>query len=319
MKKVFLCLLGAWTIMACNPTNQKQDSHAQKQENDSLTLTVAVMPTVDCLPFYYAYETGIFNRLDANISLKTYFAQMDCDTAFCKQHADVAYTDLIRAALLQSKGTPLYVFMQTDGYHELVTAVSKRIRQPKQMKEKMVGMARHSVTDYLCDVLVEKGKFKADELYQPQINDIALRTAMLQNATLDAAFLPDPYATQAQMHQNRGILNSKNEKIQLTAMMVHRNALKKAQKAKALKGLIAGYNQAVDELKLPENQIKAKHLLRPYQVEQATLDSLKLPTYSIAKLPEQEQIQQAVNWIEKENLLKHNYNGDSLTTKDLIK
>ena len=139
------------------------------------------MPTLDCLPFYYAQRCGLFKELGLDIRLQTFNAQMDCDTAFARRHVDVSYTDLIRAAWMQSKGTGLYVFMQADGHHELLTAKSRRIRQTKHLKERMVAMARHSVTDLLLDTVIGRHVWNRLRSTIPKSTTIRLRYDMLNN------------------------------------------------------------------------------------------------------------------------------------------
>jgi NitT/TauT family transport system substrate-binding protein len=199
MKKLIPLLLLLGIVCGCHSgQNDTATSQTGKTRQDSLALKVALMPTLDCLPFYYAQRCGLFKELGLDIRLQTFNAQMDCDTAFARRHVDVSYTDLIRAAWMQSKGTGLYVFMQADGHHELLTAKSRRIRQTKHLKERMVAMARHSVTDLLLDTVIGQARLEPSTVYHPQINDIRLRYGMLNNATIDAAFLPEPYASQAE-------------------------------------------------------------------------------------------------------------------------
>lgn len=318
MKKVFLFLIVAVSLAACQQSHEKQ-SEKKALTKDSVALTVALMPTADCLPFYYAKEQGIYDSLNANIKILSFMAQMDCDTAFCRKHVDVTYTDLIRAALLQSKDTALNVIMQTDGNHELITAFSKRIKSPKQLKEKMVGMARHSITDYLCSEIVKKGNFSPDELYKPQINDIALRAAMVQNATIDAAFLPEPYATQARLLKNRSIYSTRKENIHLMAMMANWKAQKDPQKAELLQKLVQGYNLAVKELKDKEKQHMAHKVFKSFGLKQNVLDSLRLPQYKEASVPDPKQVEKAIEWLKTQELIPNNYNGDTLVTSSLTK
>lgn len=310
MKKVFLLLISALALAGCNHHPEKTDR--QVASKDSIALRVALMPTVDCLPFYFAKEQGIYDSLQANIEIKNYMAQMDCDTAFCRKHVEVSYTDLVRASLLQSKDTALNVIMQTDGGHELISAFSKRIKSPKQLKEKMVAMARHSVTDLLCDEIVNKAGISTDELYKPQINDIALRANMVENATIDAAFLPEPYATEARIRKNRCIYSTKKENIHMMAMMASWQALKDPKKAELIRKLLQGYDIAVKKLKNKDCQDTARNLLKAFGIRQHTLDSLRLPKYHKATVPDAGQVQKAIQWLKSKELIKNNYNGDTL-------
>lgn len=311
MHKVLFLALMLLIGAACSSTSK--EASKQTPENDSTALQVALMPTADCLPFYYAAHYGIYDRMNAHIRIQTFMAQMDCDTAFSKSHADVAYTDLIRAALLQSKGSSLRVILQTAGTHQLITAATKRIRHPKQLKEKTVGMARHSVTDYLCDLIADTGNVHIDDLYKPQINDISLRAAMLENATLDAAFLPEPYATQARIRKNRCIYSSEKDTQGMLALMAHAKALNHPVLSEDIKKLIEGYHLAVAEMQSEANNRKAKQLLSQFGISQPVIDSLYLNIpVSLDSTLSEAMARKATEWLKGRNLVPDNYTGDTL-------
>ena len=283
-----------------------------------MALKVALMPTLDCLPFYYAERCGLFKASGLDVRLQTFKSQMDCDTAFTRHHSDISYTDLIRAALLQSKGEGLYVFMQADGHHELVTAKSKRIRQTRHLKERMVAMARHSVTDLLLDTVIAQAKLDPSTVYHPQINDISLRCDMLRNATIDAAFLPEPYATQAKAEGNRSIYNSQKLHLQLMAFMLSTQAATDKRKQEQVRLLLQCYNQAVEQINNEEAADSIRKILLQYPVNATTVDSLRLPVFKKAEKVRQENVSTALRFLTYRNLIVPQYTGDTLVTIKFI-
>ena len=83
MKKLrlpHLFLLLAGLCGACGSHTETADP-AETARQDSLALKVALMPTLDCLPLYVASMYNLFDSLGADVRLKPYTAQMDCDTA----------------------------------------------------------------------------------------------------------------------------------------------------------------------------------------------------------------------------------------------
>lgn len=313
MKKSILLLLLFGTVCGCHSgQNDTTAPQAEKIRQDSLALKIALMPTLDCLPFYYAQQCGIFKELGLDIRLLTFNAQMDCDTAFARKHVDVSYTDLIRAAWMQSKGTGLYVFMQADGYHELLTAKSKRIRQTRHLKERMVAMARHSVTDLLLDTIIGQARLEPSTVYHPQINDIRLRYDMLDNATIDAAFLPEPYATQAKLKGHRSIYDSRKQHIQLMAFMVASDVVTDKRKSEQMRLLLQGYNKAVEQINHKEQTDSIRNILLGYPVEPQTIDSLKLPAYTQAQKAEKNNVTTALRFLTYRHLITPEYTGDTL-------
>lgn len=319
MKKIFPYILLLIGLSGCKSETTTDTSSQEPVDKDSLTLQVAVMPTLDCLPFYYAERCGIFENIGLDVHLQTFHAQMDCDTAFARRHTDVSYTDLIRAALLQSKGTGLYAIMETDGHHELITAKSKRIRDIRNLKEKMVAIARHSITDLLLDTVVYDAKLDPSTIYHPQINDIVLRHDMLRNGTIDAAFLPEPYATQCKLLGDRSIYDSRKKNIRMMAFIASHEAVKKPSKTEQIKLLIKGYDMAVEQINKGENPDSIRMILLDYPVKAATIDSLKLPTYKAAGKVNSANVEAAIRFLRKRTLIEPQYTGDTLVNTQFIR
>lgn len=319
MKKIFPYILLSILLGGCKSGHKTESPMQEKGERDTSALQVAVMPTLDCLPFYYAERCGIFEKIGLDIRLQTFYAQMDCDTAFARRHADVSYTDLIRAALMQSKGTGLYAIMQADGYHELVTAKSKRIRDIRHLKEKMVAIARHSVTDLLLDTVIYDAKLDPSTIYHPQINDILLRHDMLRNGTIDAAFLPEPYATQCKQLGDRSIYDSRKGNILMMTFIASQQAVKSPGKAEQIKQLIKGYNIAVEQINNGEKPDSIRMILLEYPVQTATIDSLKLPVYKSAGKIGTANVDAAIRFLRKRTLINPQYTGDTLINTQFVR
>lgn len=319
MKKFFPYILIGIFLCACNSGHTSGKSGGKTDDKDSLTLQVALMPTLDCLPFYYAERCGIFKELGLDVHLQTFRAQMDCDTAFARCHTDISYSDLIRAALLQSKGTGLYAIMQTDGYHELVTAKSKRIRDIKNLKEKMVAIARHSVTDMLLDTVIHDGKLDPTNIYHPQINDVVLRYDMIRNGTIDAAFLQEPYVTQCRLLGDRSIYDSRKKNILMMTFIASHRAVKDKRKAGQIELLVKGYDMAVDQINKGMNADSIRTILFEYPVLPATADSLKLPVYKHAEKVDTANVNVALRFLRGRNLTGPQYTGDTLINTQFIR
>lgn len=319
MKNLLAILLTALLLAGCHsgPSATAPDAE-ELRKADSLALKVALMPTLDCLPFYYAEKCGIFKELGVDVRLLTFKAQMDCDTAFARHHTDVSYTDLIRAALLQSKGTGLYVIMQADGHHELVTLKTRRIRQARHLKERTVGMARHSVTDLLLDTVIGQARLDAFTVYHPQINDINLRCGMLLNGTIDAAFLPEPYITQAKNEGHRSIYDSRKQHIRLMAFMATAEATNDKRKQEQIRRLLQGYDKAAERINREQMSDSLRHILLQYPVTATTIDSLRLPTFGKAGKAQADNVSTAIRFLKGRDLIPAQYTGDTLITTIFI-
>ncbi len=168
-----------------------------KMDTDSTALKLGVLPTMECLPFYYADSIGIFDSLGIDVKLVTFEAAMDADTAFVNGCIDGIVTDLVKECIWRGNGDTAHVAMVGDLRLWLVTAPKARLLKAESIKEKIIGITRHSSVDYFADKILESVKLQSTELNKPQINNLRLRCLMVDQDQYDGAILPEPYASEA--------------------------------------------------------------------------------------------------------------------------
>ncbi len=168
-----------------------------KMDTDSTALKLGVLPTMECLPFYYADSIGIFDSLGIDVKLVTFEAAMDADTAFMNGCIDGIVTDLVKECIWRGNGDTAHVAMVGDLRLWLVTAPKARLLKAESIKEKIIGITRHSSVDYFADKILESVKLQSTELNKPQINNLRLRGLMVDQDQYDGAILPEPYASEA--------------------------------------------------------------------------------------------------------------------------
>ncbi|MDE5740641.1 MAG: ABC transporter substrate-binding protein [Bacteroidaceae bacterium] len=188
----FLAILGM-VGMAGSCYQPSQEDH----DVDSTTLQLGVLPTVDCLPFYYADSMGLFKSEGLDVRLITFEAVMDADTAFMNGWIDGIVSDMVKACIWRENGDSIYTSMVGDLRLWLITAAKARLLKTENIKEKIIGMTRHSAADYFADKLLTSVKLQSIDLNKPQINNIRLRTLMVDQDQYDGAILPEPYASEA--------------------------------------------------------------------------------------------------------------------------
>lgn len=283
---VTVLLLG---MASCGNSQQERErlSRQEKARLDSIdraSLKIGVMPTLDCLPVYLAYEDSLFLKRGVRVHLRRYNAQMDCDTAIARKRVEGTVTDLVRAAHLQQQGTSLYYPISTNLYWQLVTNRKARISELKQLSDKMIAITRHSATDYLSNLVIDSVKPKY-EVYRVQINDLNVRLRMLINNEMDAMWLPEPFATQARMAKHVVLADSRDKNLQL-GVIAFRSKLKSVPRRKEqIDRFVEAYDIAVDSI----NKNGVRHyssLLTKYcGVDAQTIGNLPNIKYSHAMEP----------------------------------
>ena len=249
-KKGFaMALLAAVTVLlmvACGQSYEetKRITREQRREafrRDSAALKIAVMPTLDCLPLFVAQQYELFDSVEGGVRLKFYMAQMDCDTAIQRGRVEGVVTDLVRAMRIDQQGVKMRYVAATNAYWQLVTNRNARIKQLKQLDDKMVAMTRYSATDLLTDCARDSVKLAAERFYKVQINDLNVRVQMLMNNEIDALWLPEPQATQARIMKHSLVLDSRNVSLNLGIMAFREKEMRRQARAKQLALLIKAF------------------------------------------------------------------------------
>lgn len=283
-------------LASCAHKQEAMLSVPESPKDDSLALHVALMPTLGCLPIYYAQQTGMADSLHLELSLLRYSAQMDIDTAITKGHADIAYTDIIRAIRL-SDSCSISPFLATDEPITMIAPKGKRISKMKQMSEKMIAICRLCATDYWCEKMLDSAKISQDSVYRPQINDVKLRCKMLCTGLLEGAMLEEPYASRAIIEGNKKLFKTQ-EKSHQFAVWVITDSLKDNRKKEQIRKFASVYKTAVESI---NNGLYADTLrsilIKEYEIPESVVDSIKIIPIKQPILPRKKDVDEAMNWL----------------------
>lgn len=247
-----ILLLFSFILGACHKSydEKKREEKASREElqrEDSLALKIATVPTLDCLPLFIGVEDSLFTRNGVEVHLKQRGAQIDCDTLVYGKHVEGFVSDLIRTERLKRKGVALRYITATNSYWQLYTNRLARIKELKQLSDKMIAMTRFSVTDYLADYAIDSAKPKYD-VYKIQINDPRTRIKMILNNEMDAALFTEPQATTARIHGNPMLMDSRDKNVHMGVIAFQEKALADKRRQQQLKIFIKVYNMAVDSI-----------------------------------------------------------------------
>lgn len=305
MRKIVCIIATICLLTSCGQSYEEKQkiSRAQRRQmlrEDSAALKVAVMPTMDCLPLFVAAEHGLFKAQGVDVRLKHFTAQMDCDTAVARGRVEGLVSDLVRTERLQQQGTPLRYVAATNAYWQLITNRNARIRELKQLDDKMVGMTRYSATDLLTSIAVDSAKLKTERVFRIQINDVNIRLRMLIGNELDAMLLTEPQAVQARLQKHRVLMDSRSLDLRLGVLAFSEKALKDTKREQQLTLFVKAYGQACDSL-ARRGVLSYRDVAEKYcHVTGAALDSLaKTVTFETVSAPRQKDVERAQMWVGK--------------------
>lgn len=288
----------------------------QQAQRDSSALQVAVMPVLSCLPVYYAQRTGLADSVGLDIRLHHFQAQMDIDTAIIRNHIDIAPSDLIRALRLWTDTTQVRAFMAVDEPVSLTALKGKRVSKVHQLKEKMVAIARLSITDYWCDQMVDSTEVSHADFYRPQVNDVRLRTEMLRTGLMDAAILPEPYASWMKNEGHIELKRTDENSPRLAAWVARGNPGIDSLKALQLRKFQQVYDLAAKQIRSGARPDTLRSiLLQDYNIPSQALDSISLPQINTSMTLRKSDAEIAVKWLRSRGRLPKAAKMDSLFLK----
>lgn len=227
MRKIFqlfiwIAALGLYG--SCGGTDE------QTPAADSTVLKLGVLPTVDCLPFYYADSVGLFDSLGVDVKLVTFDAAMDADTAFQNGGTDGLVSDLVKATIWQGQGDTAHVAMVSELRMWLITSPKARLLKAESLREKIIGITRHSALDYFTDKILESVKLQSIDLNKPQINNLQLRNMMVNQDQIDGAIMPEPYASEAVGRGAKRLLGTPTMKMENLMCVLFKDSVYKHRK-----------------------------------------------------------------------------------------
>ena len=253
MKHLSWLFIALLILVACgqNEEERKRLSRQERiklQREDSAALKVAVMPTLDCLPLFVARQYHLFDTLGADVRLKSFMAQMDCDTALVGGSVEGGVTDIVRAQQLIGHGTPLTYVTATDNYWQLITNRNARIKTLKQLYDKMLAVTRYSATDLLGDMAVDSVKLMTERVFRVQINDVNVRMNMMLNNEMDAALMCEPQATAIRLAHGKVLMDSRQKNMRLGVVAFRSSVVGDKSRKKQLDVFRKAYNMACDTI-----------------------------------------------------------------------
>lgn len=284
------------SLTACGGGNSYEERRrmgkVERARLDSINkaaFKVAVLPTLDCLPLFVAREAGIFDTLGVSVRLRMFRAQMDCDTAVIGGSVEGTVTDLVRAERLQRQGISLRYPIATDAYWQLITNRLARIKELKQLSDKMIAITRYSATEALATMAIDSVKPKYD-VYRVQINDLDVRLHMLLNNEMDAMLLPEPQATTARTMGHPVLMDSRDKQLRFGVFAFRSRELTQPRRRDQLNRFIKGYNMAVDSINKNGLQHYAALVGKYCNANEKTLKALPVLRFRHAAAPRERDI-----------------------------
>lgn len=315
MKKniaVFLLILLAISFSVGCSKNIEQNTSVESQS----TLTIGLMPDVDSIPFIIAEHNGYFKDEGLNIKIEHFKSAMDRDTAIQTGNIDGAISDMLAVVFLNDNNFDIKITSKTDGSFKLISSKQSNITDLKQFNNNSIGISKNTIIEYLTNRILDANDVSIDAIEKVAIPKIPTRLEMLQNGKLDSATLPEPLASVA--ISNDGNLLNSSDQLGINPGVMIFTSKSINEKPDEIKALYRAYNKAVQYLISNQKEDYIDVLIKEAGFPEIVKDTLSLPQYTNAAMPEEKEFNEVMNWLKSKELTKNNYSLKELSTNNFI-
>lgn len=296
-----LAILGGFLLFSGACSKKAQGASA-----DSTTLKIGVMPSVDYLPIAVAQREGFFKR---PVELIRFASPMERDAALQTAEVDASVTDYMGAMLLHAKGLPVRLASACQGSFRLVFGRKETLTDIPSLAGKQVGLSSNTLIDYATERALVDASGKPLAYERVEVQKIPLRLEMLRSGDLDAAILPEPFASIGQALGLHTIAVPDGLTDGITGLLFQKEALKRTED---LRAFVAGYNAAVA---LMQREPRARWIgalsdLLGITAQQA--EQVQLPSYQPIAAPSEGALQPILSWMKERKLVPADYSAEGL-------
>jgi ABC-type nitrate/sulfonate/bicarbonate transport system substrate-binding protein len=169
----------AWgvLVMSLAACSGKDGDEADKATS-AKAVRVAIVEVDECLPLVVAEHLGLLDSLHADVRLIRKGSIAECRQAVESGEADVCVND----EAIDFK---------------LVTSKKARIKRISQLNDKVIAADKEGHSYDLARMAVDSLLNAKQPVFIIQVEDLKVRLKMLTTGNVDAAMLPEPYATMA--------------------------------------------------------------------------------------------------------------------------
>ena len=271
---------------------------------DSTHLSIGVMPSIDYLPIAVAEQQGFFSR---PIDIVRFASPMERDAALQTGSVDASVTDYMGAMLLHSKGLKVSLPIACQGGFRMVFGQGKELSSIADLRNKHIGLSSNTLIDYATERALVDASGKPFPYTRVEV---PIRLEMLSSGELDAAILPEPFATIGASKGLKTIEVPNQLTVGITGLLFQDAAL--ANKAEAVKSFVEGYNKAIAYMAQHPRQEWSAALEKLLGVPAELALKIPLPTYTEVALPKAADLQPILEWMKNKGLVPATYTAEGL-------
>ena len=279
---------------------------SQGGSTDSTTLKIGIMPSVDYLPIAVAQEQGFFKR---PIKLVRFSSPMERDAALQTAEVDASVTDYMGAMLLHAKGLPVSLSVACQGSFRLVFGRDDKLTDIPHLRGKHIGLSSNTLIEYATERALVDATGRPFSYTRVEVQKIPIRLEMLRSGELDAAILPEPFASTGQALGLLAIEVPGGLTQGITGLLFQNKVFERSDD---LRAFVAGYNEAVSFMQSHPRSVWIGALGKLLGITKQQAEQIQLPDYQPVTAPSPEALQPILSWMKEKKLVPQDYTAEGL-------
>ncbi|OGO77951.1 MAG: hypothetical protein A2Y23_04365 [Clostridiales bacterium GWB2_37_7] len=304
---IFIAALLLISIAGCSAANKEADN----SQIQTKTLNFGAMGSVEAIPIIIADEKGYFEKQGLDVNIQTFKSAKDRDAAFQSGNLDGIIGDEIAITLYQNADFDVKITGATDGNFTLIANPNSGIKTINEMKSKSIAISEKTVIEYTLDKILERNTLTPQDVQKSIVPAIPTRLEMLRSNKVDAAVLPEPFATLAIKDGGIVLGSAIEEGIYTSVTAFTQESID--TKAAEIKAFYKGYNEAVDYVNNTEISEYEDIIIKTVGYPEDMKGKIVLPVFRKNILPAEADLQSVIDWASNSKLIKKD-----LKPKDLL-
>ncbi len=286
------------------------------------TLKVGLLPNEEVLPLYVAEQEDLFEKQGVKIKIVNFQSAAERDAALQAGAVDGVEGDLLAVALIRQGGTPVKAVSlamgatPAEGRFAMLAAPGTDI-EAEGLKGKKLAISKNTIIEYVADQMLLAKGIEPGEVQKVYIAKMPLRVENLLQGQVEAAVLPDPLASYAELKGAKVLVDDTklSENISQSVFFFSDDAIKnkKASIEKFLHAYDQGAKAVTDK---PENyrDLFKEKIQIPVELQ----ETYPVPSFSSLQLPSKEDTQRVIDWLKSNKLLTEPYTYEDLVTNKCL-
>ena len=280
------------------------------------TLSMALLPVMDVLPFHVADQNGYFDQVGVKVELVPVKSAQERDTLMQTGQVEGMLTDLLSPVLFNQDEPQIMVVRTARRVYpslplfRLLAKPGSDVKVPADLAGVKIGISENTVIEYLTDRMLENAGLTPEQIVVEEVSAIPVRFELLINGEIAAATLPDPLASGAMA---AGAVPAVDDTVvpdlSQSILAFSTNALE--AKPEAVRKFLEAWEMAVEELN--ENPDDYRDLLiEKGRVPESIQGTFQMPPFPGASVPTPEQLADVVQWSLDKGLISQDVPYDQM-------